>query len=133
MSGDTVTGLALQFTNDNNHAYCSSGLTSVNNTETTLLNFKTESYYLHGTVQCILVSGTDDYKYYIYYNDVVWTATQTKFAKLDMNVQSLFVTIPPFTDVKITSVNITDASSQDNVATGNFKVGMPQRVGNLDD
>ena len=130
MSSQTITGNALQFTDDNKYAYCSSGLISVNNTETNLLDFTTDSFYLIGTVQCILISGTDDYRYFVYYNNVRWTGSQTKFAKLDMNIQSLLVTVPPFTNVKVTAENITDTSAQNNMATGNFSIGMAPRVGN---
>ena len=41
MSGSTVISNALQFTNDNKHAYAFSGIVDVNNTETQLLLLNT--------------------------------------------------------------------------------------------
>lgn len=129
MSGQTVTGLGLQFTDDNKYAYCSSGLITVDDTETNLLEFKTDSYYLVGSFQCILITGGDDFRYYIYFNDVRWSGTHINDKSQNYG-QDLLITIPPFTTVKVTAANVTDTSGQNNMAVGNFKVGMAPRVGN---
>ena len=46
MSGQTVTGLGLQFTDDNKHAYAYSGDVVVSASNTTMLEFSTNSEYL---------------------------------------------------------------------------------------
>ena len=53
MSGSTVISSALQFTNDNKHAYAFSGIVDVNNTETQLLLLNTQSEYLLTELQVL--------------------------------------------------------------------------------
>ena len=73
MSSETVSGNALQFTNDNKRCFAYSGVNDlVDNTETTLLEFETLESDLNGTVQFNMVQDTaDDMFYRIRINDVV--------------------------------------------------------------
>ena len=63
MSSETVSGNALQFTNDNKRCFAYSGVNDlVDNTETTLLEFETLESDLNGTVQFNMVQDTADNK-----------------------------------------------------------------------
>jgi len=139
MSGDTVIGEALQFTNDNKHAYAYSGEIEAKITSQTALSFFTNSEYLVGEftlnafIQLSNIS-TRQAGMSIKINDVIVANQFTSDASEDLSSNAKQrIIIPPFSRV-ICDVVAAGADS-DNFATVIFtaKVGMPQRVGNLDE
>jgi len=134
MSGDTVTGLGLQFTNDNKKCYAYSGIIAVNNTEKTLLNFSTNTEYINAIVQFNggATGGGDNYVYRIKFNNVI-IQEYVSNSNADDLYEELKIIIPPFTDVQCTAQNATDTSNNDQIVSLIGKVGMPQRVGDLDE
>ena len=134
MSSDTVTGLALQFTNDNKHAYAYSGIIAVNDTEKALLDFSTNSEYINAIIQFNggATGGGDNYNYRIRFNNII-IQEYVSNSNLDDLYEELKIIIPPFTHVQCTAQNATDASNNDQIVSLIGKVGMAQRVGNLDE
>jgi hypothetical protein len=134
MSGDTVTGEALQFTNDNKHAYAYSGVIPVDNTEKALLNFSTNSEYINAIVQFNggASGGGDNYNYRIKFNNVI-IQEYVSNSNADDLYEELKIIIPPFTHVQCTAQNASDTSNNDQIVSLIGKVGMAQRVGNLDE
>lgn len=135
MSSDIVTSRnALQFTNDNKKAYAFSGVLGVDATEANLLEFNTNSEYLNAKVQIYNESGSaDDFRYKIKYNDVVVMATYQNSGSSGLRDVPFYVIVPPFTNVKITADNISANTKRNHTAIVTATVGMPQRVGNLDE
>jgi len=133
MSGQTVTGNGLQFTDDNKHAYAYSGEIGVGSSTITLSLLQTNSEYLNATLQ--IMNGTtsnEDFKYVVYFNDVVvaqWHFLYAATINQSMpNVLNLIV--PPFTTIKITANNLDSATLRNHTVVFNAKVGMAPRVGN---
>ena len=134
MSSETVSSLsALQFTNDNKHCYAYSGIVNVDNTETDLLNFNTNSEYVVATLN-ITNSGNlafdEDFYFQIYFNDVVIYAILLEQPKVMNTSPFVPLIIPPFTNVRVTADNVSDSDARKISAHITGKVGMPQRVGN---
>ena len=134
MSGTTVISNALQFTNDNKHAYAFSGIVDVNNSETQLLLLNTQSEYL--LAKLTVLQGTtsnEDFLYKVFFNDIAvaqWHCLQVTDKESNMpNFYNLI--IPPFTTVKVTGQNTSSATNRNHSATLTAKVGMPQRIGNF--
>jgi hypothetical protein len=137
MSGETVTSKsALQFTNDNKKAYAFSGYIDVDNNETTLLEFNTNSEYIDAIISVSNASGSgDDMRYYIYYNNVIvfgWYYDSPSYTG-NLATTPIPLIIPPFTTVKITGDNQSSSSLRPHTAAVAGTVGMAQRVGNLDE
>ena len=139
MSGDTVSGNALQFTNDNKHCYAFSGNIEAKTASQTALSFVTYSEYLigeftfNGFIQVDNVSIRQG-AITIKLNDVIVANQITGDANEDMSgsiIQKII--IPPFSRV-ICEV-IASSGDSDNFGTVIFtgKVGMAPRVGNLDE
>ena len=133
MSGRTVISNALQFTNDNKHAYAFSGIVDVNNTETQLLLLNTQSEYLLTELQVLQgTTSNEDFLYKVFFNNVIvaqWHCLQVTDKEINMPNIYNFI-IPPFTLVKVTAQNTSSATTRNHSATLTAKVGMPQRVGN---
>ena len=133
MSGSTVISNALQFTNDNKHAYAFSGIVDVNNTETQLLLLNTQSEYLLTELQVLQgTTSNEDFLYKVFFNNVIvaqWHCLQVTDKEINMPNIYNFI-IPPFTLVKVTAQNTSSATARNHSATLTAKVGMPQRVGN---
>jgi len=131
MSG-TFSGVGtLQFTNDNQHACAYSGEVSATNSETTLLEFETNSEYLTGEFNFNKNTGDgDDIQYQVYLNDQVIQGWEHDYSARGFR-NLVKIIIPPFTKVKTTATNNTGATGRAIVCSFTSKVGMPQRVGNL--
>ena len=136
MSGDTVTGQALQFTNDNKNAYAFSGLINAPSGGGTALLFTTESYYLETKLTCASPNAyTNDVTMELLFNDVV------AFSQIYTNTAQEYITglnpyefiIPPHTKVELIFKNTSGGGTSNWYSMLTAKVGMPQRVGNLDD
>ena len=133
MSGQTVTGKALQFTNDNKHAYAYSGLIAVPTTRTKLLEFETNSSYIMAKFQpTYFTLGTGEDVYFevsidstlIYNVEITSSTNSTPYEEVE-------ILIPPNVTFKIEAFTASGTRNLGAILTG--KVGMPQRVGNLDD
>jgi len=134
MSGETVTSNALQFTNDNKHVYAYSGLIGVVNAEKTLLLMQTNSEYILSKLQILnATTSNEDFQYKVYFNDIA--ISQWHFLYASTIHQSIeypyLLTIPPFTTVKVTALNLSSGVSREHSATLTGTVGMAPRVGNL--
>ena len=134
MSGDTVTGQALQFTNDNKYCWAYSGVLAIDNTESTMLEFTTNSEYIIAEFNFTTTERTGDQLFgNIFMNELKlatsWSGLSTGNAEPSYPVKLI---IPPFTILKVTGDNIT-AAAREFAVTMTGKVGMPQRVGNLDE
>jgi len=100
-------------------AYAFSGLISVDNNETTLLEFINGSNIFSGELQFFYASSsTDAYNYIVYFNNLEVVHYRV-FGSTDTNGEhqlpaSIPILIPPFTVVKATSTNIgsTNSSNQ---------------------
>ena len=133
MSGQTVTGLGLQFTDDNKHAYAYSGDVVVSASNTTMLEFSTNSEYLeamfeyHGAIAQIAANQLAI--------EVIFNGVSIIHTFFDASVDHTLwdspptLIIPPFTNVKMT---LAQASGVDKTMqmTLTAKVGMAPRVGN---
>ena len=136
MSGQTVTGNALQFTNDNKRAYAYSGLINVPTTETNLLLFTTQSETHVAKFQVSPVETHDEdvvFKFYLNNTQVQSIHIfDNKVAGSPLSLHNyILLIIPPFTTVKVTGTM--SANAYDQVVTMTSKVSMAPRVGNLDE
>ncbi len=133
MSSDVVTGFGLQFTNDNKFCYAYTGERPTSSSKTTFLDFTTNSEYIVATIQPIYFSqGTNNIAYQIDFNGQIVQYAEVTSSRDYTPFQDIQLIIPPFTRVEIKLDNLSGGSETAGVAlTG--KVGMPQRVGNLDD
>jgi len=141
MSGDTVTGSALQFTNDNKHAYFYSGMFvgAATGNNISLGIFTTNSEYINGTVQALgpIETGNSTNgsrtKLEVYFNDVLVLLLINDFDTGNMSQSAVAdLIIPPHTKVEL-KYNDSAGSTYLYGATIIGKVGMPQRVGDLDE
>lgn len=130
MSGQTLTGLGLQYTDDNKYSYSYSGETAFNNTPSTLLEFKTQSEY--NIVDMLYMrndSDSLDSKHKVYFNDILVISLPLSSGGQDRQAVTSFV-IPPFTSVRIDMVNVSNTSTGTGMVALTGKVGMAPRVGN---
>tara|TARA_Y100001963_G_C6487432_1_gene311832 strand:+ start:60 stop:482 length:423 start_codon:yes stop_codon:yes gene_type:complete len=140
MSGDTVTGKALQFTNDNKMCYAFSGAIESNTAERTILDFETTSVYIDATLVMTapirfadLPNGqTRGYK--LSFNGEIVGMYKAESAQEDMPTYvEVKILIPPNTHVTLDCRDVADASTYHGTANLIGRVGMAQRVGNLDE
>ncbi len=133
MSGDTVTGKALQFTNDNKHAYAYSGAVASSASQLVILDFYTNSEYILAKFQPFYRSDSgNNISYRIKFNDIEIAGVELTSSRDYTPYDEIHLIIPPFTNVVVTHANISGGTNEAGMnVTG--KVGMPQRVGNLDD
>jgi len=135
MASQTITGLGLQFTQDNKHCFAYSGAVALDGTtdENTYLEFTTGSGYIVGTFQANNIdtgAGTDDMFYQIYFNDIVIIGYIAGGSKTYSDPDNLVpLIIPPFTDVKCTVQDTTQASAIKNTLsiTGRVYEYLPVR------
>ena len=135
MSGQTVTGLGLQFTDDNKFCYALSGVIptagSQSSAGTQTLLFTTLSYY--AIIKVIfsndLTSVSANEYYAIKFNDVVVYQAENEH-NLDTvtNPSIIHIIIPPFTKVETLAGSSGDSMETTTIISG--EVGMSQRVGN---
>ena len=133
MSSDTISGNALQFTNDNKFCYAYSGLaqTAGDNTPETRLEFDTNSEYIKADILIFMASGNNDDLYYqIYFNDVQVAQSYEQTPPNLGTPNTARCIIPPFTNVKIKVANGQSSTARDLYIMFSGEVGMAQRVGN---
>tara|TARA_R110002110_G_C12918016_1_gene666899 strand:+ start:90 stop:500 length:411 start_codon:yes stop_codon:yes gene_type:complete len=135
MSSVNTPSAALEFTNDNKHAYAFSGPYQADSASHKVISFKTESYYLKATITVNgavnpLTSSVANTNGQIKLNDITIGVAPMSTA-LDNNYNYReFLIIPPFTQCDV-YINFHETDSND-IATALVmaEVGMPQRVGN---
>jgi len=134
MSGDTVSGNALQFTNDNKHAYALSGVvdTAGQNVEVNMLKFNTQSEYVKTIMTFSNGSGSgDDVRYYVYFNNVIVAQQYSTGGTGEIIDRPLHIIVPPFTNVRISVTNLSSSNARANTAIVMGEAFMTNRVGNL--
>jgi len=92
--------------------YAYSGIVSINNVETTLLEFQTPKIICVGSWRGdYYTDDSDDIRFVVLFNNqIVSSAT---FTSNKPPVDFYHIIIPPLTAVKVTAQNITDTSAQD--------------------
>ena len=130
MSGQTVTGNALQFTDDNKHAYAYSGLIVTSASLLTILDFNTNSEYIVAKFQPFYRNdSTANISYRINFNAIEIVGFELTSSRDYTPFQEIFLIIPPFTNVTVTHANLSGGINPAGLnVTG--KVGMASRVGN---
>ena len=135
MSG-TFSGVSsLQFTPDNKHAYAFSGPISVIHTGTaqeTLIEGNTQSEYLICDFTFGSEETTDNMSWLITLDDITVIRVVSR-EPYDLNLSGYEIIIPPFTNFKVIGFNGGGVAARDMFGTMAAKVGMPQRVGDLDE
>ena len=133
MSGQTVTGLGLQFTDDNKHAYAYSGVVvdaASASAAVTALLFTTQSEYLETKLSVTNdeLGGAQTYLE-IYLNDIrIIRSVSDSSSSADAYVDNPFhLLIPPFSKIE---VKVGASATMDFTAWVTAKVGMAPRVGN---
>ena len=135
MSGDTVTSNGLQFTNDNKYAYAFSGEIGAGAGDTDLLEFNTNSEYLIARIAIGFggARSNDDFQANVLFNNITIAEETYNNNYESASPQYFKVIIPPFTTVKISITKLVGTISIPTFAYVRAKVGMPQRVGNLNE
>ena len=131
MTSQTVTGNALQFTNDNKYCWVYSGAVSIDNNYTSILSFQTNSEYLNAKFQpTVFDAVTDDYEFKVQFNGVQILSTFIDGYKQYAPYEEVELIIPPFTTVLIEGRNRTNAAFNSVGSIITAKVCMAPRVGN---
>ena len=120
MSGTFQGFQTLQFTPDNKHAYAYSGVMNVAEVETTMVKFSTNSEYLKAKVLFAYPdnTGTDDFRYRIYFNNQVVQSIIQGRVDYDFKFEyAIPLIIPPLTEVKLTVQNVQNTNSRDQCAS----------------
>jgi len=115
-SQPVATPNALNFTPDNKHCYAYSGIFSVADTETTLIQFNTQSEYIVASIIFNSQTNEKNFSHKIYFNDVVVQEFLSLHSGGRKN-NDLEMIIPPFTDVKLTSDNVQDGSAKNQIVS----------------
>ena len=138
MSGDTVTSKALQFTNDNKHAYAFNSAPS-STTPSILFKFTTNSEYHVGIIQAnmgLTIDAAADSATYLkikFNNEIVSMLVAGLTGTDSQTTAKQNIIIPPHTDVEIEIYSNGDNATRIQTVSYAGKVGMAQRVGNLDE
>ena len=103
------------------HCYAYSGITAVNNNETSLLEFSVGSEYVVGKLQLTNASDTaKDSRYKIYLNEQIiyqyGTDVSGEYGSEEDPDPPLNIIVPPFTRVKISAQNSEDSTTINQVA-----------------
>jgi hypothetical protein len=140
MSGDTVTGTALQFTNDNKMCYAFSGAIEALDADQTCLDFETTSVYITARLTMTAPIRFADLAngrirvFQLSFNDKVVGMYKTESSQEDMPSEiEVTILIPPNTHVNLICRDNSAGSTYHGTVNLTGKVGMAQRVGNLDE
>ena len=108
------------------HIYATSGIVSVNGTETDLINSDTGNFYCTMKVTFgsgVIVDDSDDFTYRIRFNgEIIWQYTQDHSDAHYAWPSTLHIIIPPYTSVRFTAENTTDNTSHDQVVIAAGKI-----------
>jgi len=123
VAGSNPSGVGSSINYIGNHAYATSGIVVVGNSEISLCDFTTGSEYIVGTA--MFSSGTDasdNYQYSIEFNGSVVDRYHTNGGVVAPDRVNRQILIPPYTHVQFTALNTTDTS------TGNQQLFFQGRV-----
>jgi hypothetical protein len=100
------------------HAYAYSGIVSVDDNETTLLEFTSlKNGYLVGAYQPNYESlSGDDFKFLVYINDIVISSVQISASRDYTPYEEIEIIVPPLTTLKVTAQNETGSTATDILA-----------------
>jgi len=116
---------SLQFSPDNKFAYAYSGIIGVVGSEITLLLMETNSEYILSELQILQgTTSNEDFKYKVFFNNVIvaqWHCLQVTDKEINIP-NAYFLTIPPFTIVKVTAENTSSGTSREHSVTLTGKV-----------
>ena len=103
----------------NGHVYAYSGVRAVDDTETDMLRFTTNTEALKVQIQFNYpTSDGDDFLYKVYFNGLVVQSYQIDHSKLYGYQNSvIYLIIPPNTEVKLTADNIGSSSARSQCAS----------------
>jgi len=109
-----ATPQALNFTPDNKHCYAYSGTQAITDTESTMIEFQTNSEYIIGTIQFNMLQDTaDDIFYKVKINDQTINGYLTLGAQQGTDANNpLPVIIPPFSSVVLTADNVSSSTGR---------------------
>jgi hypothetical protein len=102
------------------HCYAYSGIVSVDDTETFLLDFHSNKEYIVCKIQFNLPAITgDDYLYQVYFNGNVVQSYNSQEALGTGSKPSTVIrlVIPPLTHVQCSADNVADSSPNDNIVS----------------
>jgi len=118
-SQPVVTPNALNFTPDNIRCYAYSGEQAITDTEAIMIEFKTNSEYIVGTVQFNLLQDTaDDMFYRIKINDQTINGYLVVGAQQSTDSNNpMPVLIPPFSSVVLTADNVGSSTGRTNTCS----------------
>jgi len=106
----TGTALALEYTGD--HCFAYSGVSSIDGTEATQLEFTSSSHYIVADILFSSMSTDKQYLHKVYFNNSI---VQEFVSWIGGGRRSFVIRVvmPAYTDVKCTSENITDNVASD--------------------
>ena len=119
-SQPVITRNSINFTPDNKRCYAYSGIMSINQNETTMIEFDVNSEYIISHIQfnSNLSLGDDMFRFKVYINNVVIQAHVAGRHDYDQKYENfLQVIIPPFSTVKLTAQNINDTNARDQIVS----------------
>jgi len=112
-SQPVATPNALNFTNDNKHAYSFSGEVGVTDSSTQLLEITTQSEYIVGTIQPTNFSESgDDMIFKVLMNDVPIVNMNLRNYAEFTPFEEIEILIPPFTKLTINCHNATASTER---------------------
>ena len=130
MASQTIAGPDLQFTQDNKHAFAMSGVVAVTDTEASLIEATTGSYYFVGRVIFSYPEfDSDNFRYRIYMNGIqIWGAEVGSGTDANL-MDPVNIVIPAFTELRITADNAASSDPVNQVAilTGRVYEYLPVR------
>tara|TARA_R110000824_G_scaffold13997_1_gene60227 strand:+ start:73 stop:486 length:414 start_codon:yes stop_codon:yes gene_type:complete len=135
MSGETVKGNALQFTNDNKRCYAYTGIITAtgDGTYTEHLDFNTQSEYIKARVMIQYGEpSSDNLEWQILFNNIVIANSNSQITSTSNTMPDFIdLIVPPFTNFIWQITNSSSVTGRDVTCTFIGKVGMAPRVGNL--
>ena len=107
MTGQTIVGKALQFTDDNKLCYAYSGTKDSSGTATNYLDFTTNSEYIDAKIQPIyFAQGTNNVSWLIKFNGQDVQYAEVTSGRDYTPFQEILLIIPPLTFVEVEVDNL---------------------------
>lgn len=108
------TGLGLRYIGE--HIYGYSGIVSVNDSETTMLETTSGSGYIVAKVTFNGLGAAEDFDHFVYLNDQVVQLyrSEDRPARASNNIPLI---IPPFSKLKLSAQNVTNTGGRDQVVS----------------
>jgi hypothetical protein len=125
----TKTGSNAQFTSTGktlttigDHVYGYSGVLSCDDNTKTMMQFNTGKHYIKGKVQFSYVTPENqDFQYTIKFNGLV-VQRYNVIRGLEPYTKTIFLIIPPLTEVTLTAQNVSDSAQIDQIVSITGKI-----------